>query len=127
MVQILEDLTLDQLSLLTFALTSYIRSNAKTLGNTDSVDFIYYNAIELVKSKELLDLVNNYRIKKVEKEEGKRPFNQTEDETISDTEWEEFKQKLGLVPTDPSLKMQCSDSLNTFGNCSNTIKTDNKE
>lgn len=37
--------------------------------------------------------------------------------------WDEFRQRLGLVPTDPSLNMQSTESANTNENCANTVKT----
>ena len=41
--------------------------------------------------------------------------------------WEEFMQRLGLVPTNPSLNMQSTESANTYDNCANTVKSEDDE
>lgn len=40
--------------------------------------------------------------------------------------WDEFRQRLGIVPTDPSLNSQCTESANTYENCANTVKKSRK-
>ena len=40
--------------------------------------------------------------------------------------WDEFRQRLGLVPTDPSLNMQSTESANTYENCANTVRSEEK-
>ena len=41
--------------------------------------------------------------------------------------WDEFLQGLGIVPTDQSLNMQCTESANTYENCANTIKSEDSD